>query len=158
MLTGLSHLTLAVSSLERSLVFYQHYLGMQCHASWETGAYLSCGELWLCLSYDSQAGARSRDYTHYAFSIDEADFSNRVRQLKAAGVICWKDNHSEGQSFYFLDPDNHQLELHVGSLASRLEACREKPYQQMVFYPEVRAANDDNLGPFHHKIITITEE
>lgn len=40
MLTALNHLTLAVSSLERSLAFYQQYLGMQCHASWETGVSL----------------------------------------------------------------------------------------------------------------------
>lgn len=145
MLTGLNHLTLAVSALERSLTFYQQCLGMQCHARWETGAYLSCGELWLCLSYDKQAGVRRRDYTHYAFSIGEVDFSEMVSRLKTAGVICWKDNRSEGQSFYFLDPDNHQLELHAGSLASRLEACREKPYHQMVFYPDSEAANDDNV-------------
>jgi len=146
MLMGLSHLTLAVSSLKRSMVFYQKYLGMQCHATWDTGAYLSCGELWLCLSYDKQAGERSRDYTHYAFSVSETDFSEMVSRLKTAGVMCWKENRSEGQSFYFLDPDNHQLELHVGSLASRLEACREKPYQQMVFYPDTLAANDDNVA------------
>lgn len=146
MLTGLNHLTLAVRSLEKSLVFYQQLLGMQCHASWETGAYLSCGELWLCLSYDKHAGVRRRDYTHYALSINEADFSNMVCRLETAGVTCWKDNRSEGQSFYFLDPDNHQLELHVGSLVSRLEACRVKPYQQMVFYSDATAANDDNAG------------
>ncbi|WP_299999987.1 fosfomycin resistance glutathione transferase [uncultured Cedecea sp.] len=145
MLTGLNHLTLAVSSLERSLAFYQQYLGMQCHASWETGAYLSCGGLWLCLSYDNQAGSRRHDYTHYAFSINEANFSHMVSRLKAAGVVCWKDNRSEGKSFYFLDPDNHQLELHVGTLESRLAACREKPYYQMVFYSDSDAANDDNL-------------
>ncbi|MCS3429742.1 fosfomycin resistance glutathione transferase [Klebsiella sp. BIGb0407] len=145
MLTGLNHLTLAVSSLERSLVFYQQYLGMQCHASWEAGAYLSCGEFWLCLSHDNQAGIRRRDYTHYAFSISEGDFSLMVERLKMAGVACWKDNRSEGQSFYFLDPDNHQLELHVGTLASRLEACREKPYHQMVFYSDNNAANDEIL-------------
>jgi len=68
-----------------------------------------------------------------------------VARLETAGVTCWKDNRSEGQSFYFLDPDNHQLELHVGSLASRLEACRKRPYQQMVFYSDA-AANDDNAG------------
>lgn len=143
MLTGLSHLTIAVSSLERSLVFYQQHLGLQCHAVWQTGAYLSCGELWLCLSYDKQARGGG-DYTHYAFSLNETDFANMVNRLKAAGVVCWKENRSEGDSFYFLDPDNHQLELHVGSLASRLQACREKPYQQMVFYPDAKVANDDN--------------
>lgn len=44
-----------------------------------------------------------------------------------------EDNKSEGQSFYFLDPDGHKLELHVGDLASRLAQCREKPYSGMRF-------------------------
>ena len=28
--------------------------GMRLHASWDSGAYLSCGALWLCLSLDEQ--------------------------------------------------------------------------------------------------------
>lgn len=48
-------------------------------------------------------------------------------------TTVWKDNKSEGQSFYFLDPDGHKLELHVGDLASRLAQCREKPYSGMRF-------------------------
>lgn len=48
---------------------------------------------------------------------------------------AWRDNRSEGASFYFLDPDGHRLEAHVGDLASRLRACREHPYAGMRFYP-----------------------
>lgn len=44
-----------------------------------------------------------------------------------------EDNKSEGQSFYFLGPDGHKLELHVGDLVSRLAQCREKPYSGMRF-------------------------
>lgn len=46
-----------------------------------------------------------------------------------------RDNRSEGASFYFLDPDGHRLEAHVGDLASRLRTCREHPYAGMRFYP-----------------------
>ena len=50
-------------------------------------------------------------------------------------TTVWKDNKSEGQSFYFLDPDGHKSELHVGDLASRLAQCRERPYSGMRFGP-----------------------
>ena len=52
MLSGLNHLTLAISQLAPSVAFYQQLLGMTLHARWDSGAYLSCGDLWLCLSLD----------------------------------------------------------------------------------------------------------
>lgn len=137
MLSGLNHLTLAVRNLAASLAFYQQLPGMRLHALWDTGAYLSCGELWLCLSLDTQrrkTPAQESDYTHYAFSVAEEQFTVTVAQLKQAGAEVWKENRSEGASYYFLDPDGHKLELHVGNLAQRLAACRERPYKGMVFF------------------------
>lgn len=137
MLQGLNHLTLAVSDLASSLAFYQRLPGMHLHARWDSGAYLSCGALWLCLSLDAQrckTPAQESDYTHYAFSVAEEDFAGVVAQLAHTGAEVWKDNRSEGASYYFLDPDGHKLELHVGNLAQRLAACRERPYKGMVFF------------------------
>jgi catechol 2,3-dioxygenase-like lactoylglutathione lyase family enzyme len=137
MLTGLNHLTLAVSDLNRSLAFYRDVLQLRVEAMWDAGAYLSLPGLWLCLSLDPLRSSEQRaDYTHYAFSLTAADFSTFVQKLKAANVQEWRDNRSEGASFYFLDPDGHKLEAHVGDLASRLSACRQKPYAGMRFYDE----------------------
>ncbi|AUU89180.1 FosA family fosfomycin resistance glutathione transferase [Enterobacteriaceae bacterium ENNIH3] len=139
MLNGLNHLTLAVSDIASSIGFYHHLLGLPLHARWDNGAYLRCGDLWLCLSLDAQRrymAPQESDYTHYAFSIDENDFATFVARLTQAGVTSWKENRSEGESFYFLDPDGHKLEAHVGSLAQRLAACRAKPYKGMVFFDE----------------------
>ncbi|HBR9984399.1 TPA: FosA family fosfomycin resistance glutathione transferase [Klebsiella pneumoniae] len=139
MLSGLNHLTLAVSQLAPSVAFYQQQLGMTLHARWDSGAHLSCGDLWLCLSLDPQRRVtppEESDYTHYAFSISEADFARFAARLEVAGVAVWKLNRSEGASHYFLDPDGHKLELHVGSLAQRLAACREQPYKGMVFFDD----------------------
>ncbi|MEO6676780.1 MAG: fosfomycin resistance glutathione transferase [Pseudomonas sp.] len=137
MLTGLNHLTLAVTDLNRSVAFYQNLLQLRLDATWDTGAYLSLPGLWLCLSLDPlrkpEAGA---DYTHYAFSLNAADFQPFVERLRSAGVKEWRDNRSEGASFYFLDPDGHKLEVHVGDLASRLDACRQKPYAGMKFFDD----------------------
>lgn len=137
MLTGLNHLTLAVTDLNRSLAFYRDLLQLRVEATWDAGAYLSLPGLWLCLSLDPKRKPEaSVDYTHYAFSLGASDFPLFVEQLKAANVQEWRDNRSEGASFYFLDPDGHKLEAHVGELASRLAACRLKPYTGMRFYDE----------------------
>lgn len=135
MLTGLNHLTLAVCDLERSFAFYTTVLGARPHARWDTGAYLGLGSLWLCLSLDAlRAAVTQQDYTHCAFGIASADFAAFVARLRAQGVREWKSNRSEGDSFYFLDPDGHQLEAHVGDLHSRLAACRAQPYAGMRFF------------------------
>lgn len=126
MLTGLNHITLAVSNLDTSLQFYTQYLNFKGHVAWDKGAYLSLGDLWLCLSLD-EPDAKT-DYTHIAFDISESEFSNFVDELKKQGVQSWKDNRSEGASFYLLDPDGHKLELHVGDLQSRLKSLQQQPY------------------------------
>lgn len=76
------------------------------------------------------------DYTHYAFSVTEDNFPGMVERLKQSGAKQWKGNRSEGHSFYFLDPDGHKLEIHVGSLIERLKSCQTAPYDGMVFYSE----------------------
>lgn len=137
MLTGLNHLTLAVTDLDRSLAFYRDLLKLRVETTWDAGAYLSLPGLWLCLSLDPKRHPEpAADYTHYAFSIGAADFPLFVQLLRAANVQEWRDNRSEGASFYFLDPDGHKLEAHVGDLASRLAACRQKPYAGMGFFNE----------------------
>ena len=137
MLTGLNHLTLAITDLPRSVQFYVDVLGCQRHAQWDAGAYLSAGDLWLCLSLDPlrcSPAASAQDYTHYDFGITHSHFADFVARLQNHGVRTWKNNRSEGDSFYFLDPDGHQLEVHVGSLASRLAQCKTAPYAGMQFF------------------------
>ena len=137
MLTGLNHLTLAVTDLNRSVAFYRDLLQLQLDATWDAGAYLSLPGLWLCLSLDPlRESTATADYTHYAFSIDSAHFPLFVEHLRFANVQEWRDNRSEGASFYFLDPDGHKLEAHVGDLASRLTACRQRPYAGMKFFDD----------------------
>lgn len=135
MITGLNHITLAIRDLARSIEFYRDVLGLRLAAVWDTGAYLAAGELWLCLSLDDQkAGGPGVDYTHYAFSISRSNFMLFTERVRRQGVKEWKDNKSEGDSVYFLDPDGHKLEAHVGSLSTRLARCRLRPYAGMEIF------------------------
>lgn len=134
MIRGLSHLTLSVADLDRAVAFYRDVLGLALAARWARGAYLEAGSLWLCLSAAAPGQARPAEgYTHYAFSVAEEDFVAYAAGLRAKGVREWQDNRSEGHSLYLLDPDGHRLEIHVGSLASRLLQCRRQPYEGMDF-------------------------
>jgi catechol 2,3-dioxygenase-like lactoylglutathione lyase family enzyme len=132
-LTGFNHLTLAVRDLSRSLHFYGEVLGFRPLAAWRTGAYLELGSLWLCLTVDEAANG-APGYTHYAFSVEASEFEAFKSRLQACGISEWKENSSEGDSLYFLDPDGNKLEAHVGDLASRLRRCRHQPYENMVFF------------------------
>ena len=124
---GLNHLTLAVTDLNRSVAFYRDVLGCDLRAIWSEGAYLEAGSLWLCLSVDPIARTDARrDYTHYAFDVAEDEFEALAESVRQRATV-WKDSKSEGASLYFLDPDGHRLELHVGSLVSRLAHYQANP-------------------------------
>lgn len=133
MLQGLNHLTIAVRDVQISFQFYRDILGFKPKAIWDQGAYLSLGDLWLCLSLGPVI--TEKDYTHYAFTLAEEEFPEFEQKLRDAGILEWKENKSEGKSIYFLDPDGHQLEAHCGDLNSRLKACRETPYRGIRFFP-----------------------
>lgn len=125
--SGLNHITLAVRDLDPSIAFYRDLLGCDLRARWDGGAYLEAGALWLCLSVDATTRTEPHpDYTHIAFDVSPEAFSALSDRVRAAAPI-WRDNRSEGASLYMLDPDGHKLELHVGSLASRLEHYRRDP-------------------------------
>lgn len=125
---GLNHVTLAVTDVQRSVCFYRDRLGFRLRALWTEGAYLEAGPLWLCLSQDDHAAGRPHpDYSHLALDVDADTFSALAGSLAGCADL-WRDNRSEGDSLYFLDPDGHRLELHVGSLQSRLDHyARTKP-------------------------------
>lgn len=126
--TGLNHVTLAVSDLDRSIAFYRDILGAQLRADWADGAYLELGSLWLCLARGKVE--TSKDYSHVALSCPEGDFAELSSRLHGKALI-WQENSSEGDSVYFLDPDGHKLELHLGSLNSRLAHYSAHPEKRV---------------------------
>jgi catechol 2,3-dioxygenase-like lactoylglutathione lyase family enzyme len=143
MLQGLNHLTLSVSCLETSFNFYTQTLGCKPLAKWKQGAYLIAGDFWLCLSLNRDEAppplrdrdySRGSDYTHIAFTVSPEFLRQCQQNLEELNLKLWQENTSEGDSLYILDPDNYQLELHVGNWQTRLVAVKQDPYADMVFY------------------------
>lgn len=120
--TGLNHVTFAVSDLARSIAFYSELLGFSIRMRGPASAYLKAGTLWLALVVDKNLQPLPLpDYSHTAFSISPTALRFLVTKLKAAGVVCWQVADTN-ESFYFCDPDGHKLELHSGDLRRRLAA------------------------------------
>ena len=92
MITGLNHITIAVSDLNKSLDFYGSLLGFTPKVKWAGGAYLTLGSLWLCLSVDDCRA--NPDYSHIAFGIAAENFDDFDGRIEEAGIIQWKKNHS----------------------------------------------------------------
>lgn len=125
-LRGINHITFCVRDLDRAIAFYSDTLGGVVRHQWARGAYLDIGGLWVCLELADTVSPRDDD-SHTAFDCDAADFATLAARISASSTH-WKDNRSEGASLYFLDPDGHKLELHVGSLQDRLSHYeRTKP-------------------------------
>ena len=126
MIRGINHINLAVNNIEESFNFYKDILGLTPLCRWDKGAYFTAGSLWFCLSLDpKRSGDPSPCYTHIAFDITEEDFSFMLKRLEKANVLKWKENISEGSSFYFLDPSGHKLEIHVGGWQERLKSKKK---------------------------------
>ena len=139
MIGSINHLTLAVRDLDRAFSFYVDLLGCRPLARWDSGAYLLAGHSWLCLSLDPDTRAPAPpDYTHVAFDVAPDVLTALAATLTEAGVQRWRENRSEGESLYILDPDGHRLELHHGDWRSRLRACRNQSYPGMVFFADDR--------------------
>ncbi len=132
-ITGLSHVTLATASLDRSFAFYTDILGAKPRARWATGAYLDLGTIWLCLA--EGLVRPSKDYTHLSLACEAEDFAALSASITEATTL-WQENSGEGASLFFLDPDRHRLELHQGNLATRLDHYRANPSIGVTLFDE----------------------
>ncbi len=125
MISGLNHITLAVKDIDKSFQFYHEILGLTPLVKWNKGAYFLVGDFWFCLNVDKKREPTAC-YTHYAFTVSDSEFEVLCKKLIDSGVALFKENASPGKSLYFLDPDGHKLELHVGNWRSRIEAKQEE--------------------------------
>ncbi|MEM7118284.1 MAG: VOC family protein [Chloroflexota bacterium] len=135
MIFGINHITFSVRDIEESFAFYTQLLGCELVAKWPTGAYVLAGDLWLALiQEDETRAAPLPEYSHIALAVTKASFPKLVERLKATGVESWQENWTEGDSFYFLDPNHHKLELHSTDLATRLESAKASPWDGLEIY------------------------
>ncbi|HAT1822763.1 fosfomycin resistance glutathione transferase [Legionella pneumophila] len=126
MITGINHITLAIKDLNKSFAFYANVLGFKPLVRWDKGAYFLAGDFWFCLNVDANRRP-TPCYTHYAFTVTQEQFDEMSKAIIQSGIKIFKENTSLDDSLYFLDPDGHKLEIHVGNWQSRLIAKKINP-------------------------------
>ena len=126
MITGINHITLAVKNIEDSFEFYNNVLGFKPLCKWEGSAYFQVGDLWFCIDRDTKR-EQTGCSTHYAFSVAPENFQAMSDRIIKSGAILFKENSSPGKSLYFIDPDGHKLEIHIGNWQTRIAAKKANP-------------------------------
>ena len=126
MITGINHITLAVRDIEESFKFYADVLGFKRIQKSSMGAYLLAGDIWIALAKDQNARREHLpEYTHIAFTVAQQNFDAMRERILKFGVKEWQKNWTEGDSFYFVDPNGHKFEIHVSDLLTRIESGKQ---------------------------------
>ncbi len=129
MSSGISHITLIVSDLDRTQEILETVLNAQCvYDSGEETFSLSkerfflVGDLWIATMEGPPLD--NRTYNHIAFKITEDEFEECQTRIEELGLELKPQRprvEGEGRSLYFYGPDNHLFELHTGTLEQRLQ-------------------------------------
>ncbi|MBB6215257.1 metallothiol transferase [Anaerosolibacter carboniphilus] len=139
-LKGINHITISVSDLEKSIMFYQEVFGAKLLVEGETLAYYDLNGLWLALNIEKEIPRCEiyQSYTHISFSIDDEDYEETFQRLKELGVDVTEGRPrypEEGRSLYFRDPDGHLFEFHTKTREDRIAFYKENR-KYLKFYDE----------------------
>ena len=103
--TGVDHLALTVTDVDRSRRFYERHLGLTVTSCNASRCFLNCGRDFLALFRGSRPGL-----DHFAFAIEGYRPSDAVARLEAAGLAPRR----HGNRVYFDDPDNLEVQVTAG--------------------------------------------
>lgn len=131
MVQGLSHITFVVSDLDRMERLLTHVLdarkvydsgSVTFSLSPERFFLVGPEDIWIAIMEGGSLPTRS--YNHIAFRIDDGEYDDRLGRVRELGLEVREGRsrvEGEGRSIYFHDYDNHLIELHSGTLQSRLK-------------------------------------
>jgi catechol 2,3-dioxygenase-like lactoylglutathione lyase family enzyme len=119
-LQGIDHVALAVRDVELSAAWYTEVLGLERRFEDVWGSYpavVGVGSTSLALfpvEGSDPAPAPGRNVLtmrHVAFRVDRSNFEIAQTVLKERGIAIEFQDHGLAHSFYFRDPDGHQIEI-----------------------------------------------
>lgn len=130
MSSAISHITFIVKDIEKTAKLFEFIFGAKVlyssgrrTFSISPEIFLSVNGLWIALMQGEPPAERS--YTHVAFKVAPADFTEFAGRIKESGAEI-KEGRSrisgEADALYFYDYDNHLFEIHSGTVEERLES------------------------------------
>jgi catechol 2,3-dioxygenase-like lactoylglutathione lyase family enzyme len=112
--TGINHVVLHVTDLERSRTFYMDILGFEDRNISDgppsmRASFLRCGTQGLDLFEVSGDAHGGHELNHLALNVEVEDLDQLVTRLAAAGVDA--SGRTPRNSVFISDPDGHLLEM-----------------------------------------------
>jgi catechol 2,3-dioxygenase-like lactoylglutathione lyase family enzyme len=110
--TGIDHVVLWVSDLERSRKFYIDLLGMRVHHESDWQSFLWCGEQQVALFQQRHGTAvkTGAELNHLALRMEPASYAQVKARLEREGIEV-SGRPGDPTCVYFHDPDGHRLQL-----------------------------------------------
>lgn len=122
---GVHHIVLTVLDTARSVMFYEKVLGVEAFPGDEKVRCISCDNFLLCFQRPPKQGLPNDRFDENRLGLDHIGFSVVSRQrledlliilqelgVVTAGIELYPDGG--GEYVCFRDPDNIQIEFHLG--------------------------------------------
>jgi catechol 2,3-dioxygenase-like lactoylglutathione lyase family enzyme len=112
--SGIDHIVLHVTDLERAKTFYSEVLGMTLYRQNDTQVFLHAGQQGVALfkKQGSPPLTAGNDLNHLALNVATGTYDALKAELEKHGVAV-SGRPGEDRCIYFQDPDGHRLQLMV---------------------------------------------
>ena len=110
--SGIDHIVLHVSDVQRSKKFYTELLGMTPYRENDRQVFLHAGAQGVALfkKTDASPVAAGGDMNHLALKVAGGTYESLKTELEANGVSV-SGRPGDDRCIYFQDPDGHRLQL-----------------------------------------------
>jgi catechol 2,3-dioxygenase-like lactoylglutathione lyase family enzyme len=110
--SGIDHIVLHVSDVQRSRDFYTERLGMTAYRENDSQVFLHAGTQGVALfkRQADETAAAGGDLNHLALTVAGGTYESLKAELEANGIAV-SGRPGDDRCIYFSDPDGHRLQL-----------------------------------------------